>query len=535
MNPRRSLVRAFALFGFFAASALGGAQLAAQTPAGRPLSLEEALRMAEQTSEQIEVARAGVTRARGNQLQARSAYFPQLNGSASYSRTLASQFEAFRGAAPDSTAPAPCPPFVPDPTLPLDERVGALEGRVGCPAESGLGGIDLSNAGFGSENTYNLGLALVQPVYTGGRIPAQNRIARAGRETAEIAMEASRAQLALDVTQAYYDAALSGQLLDIAEAVLAQAEATLRQTELGEQVGNVAEFDLLRARVTRDNQRPVVIQRRAERDVAYFRLKQLLDLPLDEELALTSDLGEDVPAGTVSEALLAEARAPVRQAAEAVEVQRAQLRIAQSQRLPNLSLTSQYGRVAYPQSFVPEFDQFRTNWTVGANLQVPIFTGGRIRGDVLVAEAGVTEARARLEQTRKLAALDTRSAIAQLTAARAAWEASAGVVEQAERAYAIAELRFREGISTQLELSDARLLLEQARANRAQVARNLQIAQRRIELLPDLPLGVSGAGNGAAGTQLSPTQQSSESFQTAPQQAGTTNPSQASFPGAGVP
>ena len=37
----------------------------------------------------------------------------------------------------------------------------------------------------------------------------------------------------------------------------------------------------------------------------------------------------------------------------------------------------------------------------------------------------------------------------------AAWEATAGTVQQAVRAYEIAELRYREGVSTQLELADA--------------------------------------------------------------------------------
>jgi outer membrane protein TolC len=64
-------------------------------------------------------------------------------------------------------------------------------------------------------------------------------------------------------------------------------------------------------------------------------------------------------------------------------------------------------------------------------------------------------------------------------------------VEQATRAYEIAELRYREGVSTQLELSDARLLLAQAQVNRAQAARDLQVARARLALLPDLPLSAA--------------------------------------------
>ena len=98
-----------------------------------------------------------------------------------------------------------------------------------------------------------------------------------------------------------------------------------------------------------------------------------------------------------------------------------------------------------------------------------------------------------LRRVEELAALDTRSALAELIAARAAWEATAGTVEQANRAYEIAEVRYEAGVSTQLELSDSRLLLQQAEANRAQAGRDLQVARARIALLPDLPIGVGGS------------------------------------------
>jgi outer membrane protein TolC len=96
----------------------------------------------------------------------------------------------------------------------------------------------------------------------------------------------------------------------------------------------------------------------------------------------------------------------------------------------------------------------------------------------------------------ELAALDARSAWAELVAARAAWDSSAGTIEQANRAYRIAEVRYDAGVSTQLELADARLLLVQAEANRAQAARDLQIARARVALLPELPLGVGQPGGG---------------------------------------
>ena len=92
--------------------------------------------------------------------------------------------------------------------------------------------------------------------------------------------------------------------------------------------------------------------------------------------------------------------------------------------------------------------------------------------------------------------------------ATSAWCFTAG---STLRAYQSAELRYREGISTQLELSDSRLLLQQARVNRAQAARNFEVARMKVALLPDLPISTaSGATQGASsGTTQSASSRSS--------------------------
>ena len=476
--------------------ATGGVD-AQESAVARQLSLAEAFAMAESRSEAVSIAEAGVLRARGQQLQARSQYLPQLFGSAGYTRTLASEFEAVSEGGDTTSAPPECE-FTPNPALPLGTRVDSLEKALECKMnEDPFGALSslFENLPFGRENQFNLGLSLSQSIYAGGRVRAQNRAAEAGRRTAEVLLSSARAQLLMDVAQAYYDAVLADRLLEIAESTLEQAETTLAQTRLAYEVGNQPEFDLLRAQVTTDNQRPVVIQRRADRDIAYLRLKQILELPTDEALELSTPLGD----GTAVHELAAvrdlnaadtavAARAVVRQASEFVRTQEALLDVARAQRMPAISLVSQYGRVAYPETGLPEWSQFRSNWTVGVQLQVPLFTGGRLRGDAMVAQANLQEARARLQQVQELAALDTRGARERLNAASAQWEASAGTVEQAARAYAIAEIRYNEGISTQIELADARIQLQQAEANRALAARELQVASMRMALLADLPI-----------------------------------------------
>src|SRR5881227_2826210 len=253
----------------------------------RALALDEAVRIAEAQSEAIRIARAGVDRAHGQQWQARSQLLPQISGSASYTRTLASQFSAVGGGpAVDTTKPAPppspCDQYLRDATATTAERLAGLEDASRCA----LGSNPFSSfgsLGFGAKNQYNLGLAFSQNLFAGGRIVAQNGVANAGRRSADIELTAQRAQIRLDVTQAYFDAALADRLVALAESSAVQTENVLRQTQLARNVGNVSEFELLRAQVSSANQRPIVIQRQSDREVAYLRLKQLLNIPLDEQ------------------------------------------------------------------------------------------------------------------------------------------------------------------------------------------------------------------------------------------------------------
>jgi len=340
---------------------------------------------------------------------------------------------------------------------------------------------------------------------------------------ATIEVAAQRAQLALDVTQAYYDAALADRLVSIQEAALSQTDEVLRQTRVARQVGNQAEFDLLRAQVTRDNQVPVVLQARNARQVAYYRLKQLLNLPMDEALSLATPLDDSTATtNTVVAALNAGSsragmggvatqmadtnvsdRAPVRQLEQSVRAQQALVKAARGERLPSIQITSGYQRLYFPTNVFPQWNNARENWTIGASLSLPLFTGGRIRGDEMIAESNLTQTKAQLQQTREFAALDARVALSALDQAQATWQASAGTAQQASRAYQIDQIRFREGISTQTDLSQSRLLLEQAMANRAQAARDLAVARVKLALLRDLPLqaGTSGQSQSQFQTQ----------------------------------
>ena len=537
---RRVLGRASALLLLGFSSTLGAQQPApapSNVASARALSLDEAIRLAARESEQLQVARAGITRARGQQQEARSHYLPQLTGSLAYARTLRSQFAALAGS-PTDTASVPqlqavCAPDIPANATPA-QRAAALAQAQTCAAPLA---IDFTRVGFGAKNLYTLGLGFSQSVYSGGRNSGQNTAASAGRRVAEVELTAQRAQVAFDATQAYFDAQLADRLVEIADTTLAQTNELLRQTTLARRVGNTSEFELLRATVSRDNQRPVVIQRRGDRDIAYLRLKQLLNLPLDEAVMLTTPIDEPAavsrviatnastaPAASIVVDSLAplplpdtatDHRASVRESEELVRAEEGLLKVARADRLPSLSITSNYQRLYFPNTIRPNLNQYAENWTIGGSIGMSLFSGGRVSGQIEVARANLDERRAQLQMSRELAALDTRIALNQLTQAEAAFAASRGTAGQARRAYSIDQIRYREGISTQTDLTQSRLLLEQAVANQAFSARDLAVARARVALLRDLPINTNALSAAAqrANTQQQQLQQQQQATQ----------------------
>jgi len=480
------------------------APLAGQAPIR--LSIGDVLGLADSASENVGIARAGIEAAGGRLTQARSGWLPQLTGSASYTRTLKSQFSSFAGGGDsDSTsgipAPIDCSRYRPYPGLSVAERLDSLERGLDCTANGSGGGLDFSNLPFGQANAWRFGLDLRQSILDFS-LSARTRGARAGQAQAEAAYDAARARAVFDAATAYYDAQLAGRLLDIADSTLVQAERTLGNTRLAGEVGTAAEFDVLRASVARDNQLPIVAQRRAQHDVAMIRLRQLLDLDPEQPIELVTPLSDTAAVPLPEQVRSVEFggvnpddRAPVRQADALTQIAEATRDAASASRLPTLALTSSYAQLAYPKD-VFRFGTFLSDWTVGVQLSVPLFTGGRISGQVREAEANAEAARLQLKQVRENAVREASEVRQLLTAAEESFAASEGTAHQAQRAYEIAELRVREGLSTLTDLADVRLQLQQAEANRAQAARDLQVARLRLRLLRDLPIGTGSALGG---------------------------------------
>lgn len=426
------------------------------------LTLGDALRRAQPASEQITIFEQQLIRARADKTTAFSSLLPQVTLTPSYTNIIETPFRQF------------------------------------FAASGGGGGLSGDNP-FTARNTWQIGGNVA---WTPINFAAYSQVQGASRgiDLARLQLSQQEAFTLLTVAASYYNAILADQLLAIRLATLEQAERTYKEIQLGYEVGTQSEFDALRARVARDNQVPAVTQARAQRAINFTQLKQLLDLPLDRALDLATSLDEVTAMPALPDTLAqrlgiadtaAERRNVVQQAEVGVQQARAFYDAAGRQWLPTVTGFLNYNQAGYGSSFWPSSGGWFDDVNAGFALNFPIFTGGRILGQRRAARADLEIAQQALDLTREQAALDNVSVTSRLQEAEDNAQATQAVVEQAQRAYEIAELRFREGLSTQTELQDVRLQLEQARANRASAFRDLQVARLRLVLLPYLPLGTA--------------------------------------------
>lgn len=427
----------------------------AAAQSARTLSFEEAVAAAERAAESVAIARSEVDRARAQVVSARAGYLPRIDGSLQYQRTLATEFDDIMFGPPDP----------------------AFE-EVELP--------------FGQPNNWRVNLSASLPLFDFFRTKNALTAAHAGVRSSEINVRSTRAQVVLQVAQAYFDAALAQRQVEIAEVTLQQAERTYEETELGFKQGAAPEFDLVRAEVTRDNQRTLLVHYKVQRDTTLVALRRLIGAPLDQPLQLTSrldanDFEQLLASARKAAGISTDNRLAVAQAKEAVTAREASVKLARAEYFPILSAGTDFGLVNYENT--PFEGDWRTNWSVGVTLSLPIFDGFRRNANVRSARADLAAAKAQLQLTSEVSDVEEAQARANVEASRTQLENSVRTVKQARRAYEIAELRFSQGASTHLELVDARVQLEQALLVQARAARDLRLALLREALLPALPLG----------------------------------------------
>jgi outer membrane protein TolC len=460
------------------------------------VSLDQCVERALRIGEEVRQAEATRSTAHARYLQARSTALPQVTLSTTYTRQLES---IFQGSADPGFK------FDPDTLGSLEQRVRYLEDKLPLSGYYAISQL-FAHSSFASENTWNAALGLRQKLLQGGSVIASILAAGHALEASRDALADKQTEITLQVRAAYLNDLLAERAARIAALALEQADTQLHRVRLRQEAGQASEFDLLGAEVQRENQVPAVRTALSQRELAERELRRLANLPegvplrlttpLLDETALPTDLAPVDTTGMVGDALKASG---VRALEELLAARGHAVTIASAGYFPDISLFANVSQQAFPTKTFPGRHDWRRDKNIGVSATWTIFDGFLTRGLVEESRANRTAARQDLNQAREMVRLAVVQASWELDRAAADLQARTHTVELARRALDLSGLRYEEGASGALEVSDARIAWQMAQINEAVARRDYFAALARLERYTGRPLFTAAAPPAGSG------------------------------------
>ena len=437
------------------------------------LTLEQAVRIALSENVSVKVADKEIERAEYARKGSYASLFPQVDASASYSRTIKKQ------------------------VMYMDFDMGALGGGGGMTEEgavpedvatkaasksSGMtagGGIEV-----GRWNTYSAGMQAAMPL-----INAQlwKSIKISGQDV-ELAVEkarSSRLETVTQVKQAFFGVLLAKEAFNVYKEVYENALENFQQTEKKYNADKASELDYQRAKSTVQNAIPNVYDAESSVVLGLWQLKAVMGIDLDENIDVAGSLMDyaDVMPLTVyaDDELSLENNSSLRQLGIQAEELANNIKIQQYASLPSLALSFSYSLNAMTNDF--KFSEY--NWSpysaVGLSLSIPIFAGGKRANAVRQARNQYEQLGLQSENAERQLKIAIRQYLNQMETSMKNFSSAESGVETARKAYDIASKSYNLGRSTITELNNAQLALTQAQLAQSQAVYSFMTAKASLE------------------------------------------------------
>ena len=415
------------------------------TPAapGPPLTVADAIARADATSHRLAEARARGEAAEAVVSQRKAAHLPVVSAELGYSRTNH-----------------------------VDE--------FGLPDPRGRLQIFYPDV----PDNYRARLDLQWPIYTGGRLQALERAARAEAGAAGEELDAARADLRLEVTRAFWAVVTARESVRVLEEALVRVDAQLSDVRSRFDAGFLPPNDVSSVEAQRARQQMLLIEARNQAAGAEADLARLIGSPADTPLELGGQLESPPETAPPVESLVAEARqARAERTALELRVQAALDRVeaARAGRRPSVSVVSGYDYARPNARIFPRRDEWQDSWDVGVNMRWSLWDGGRTAADAAEASAAATAARERLADFDEKLALEVRQRRLDLSSAHAQIAAAAEGVRSAAEGRRVVQERFAAGVATSTELLDAQVALLQAELDRTRALAGARLSLARLE------------------------------------------------------
>ncbi|HNY01062.1 MAG TPA: TolC family protein [Bacteroidales bacterium] len=419
----------------------GWQSLPAQTGA-RPLSLDSAIARVVASHPSVRQAAEALSVADQRILLARSTRMPVVSGNAGYTRI---------GPVPEITIP-------------------------------GMGSFRMA-----PNNNYSVSVEVGETLYDFGKTKKNTEIEEAGRVQSEQSLKAVIRRLEMATVQVYCALVYDDHALAIKEEQLKNLKDHLDFLEKKNEAGTATRYDLLSTRVKISRAENEKTDLETLRQDQATTLNILMGAAPEAELVVEKAFSTPaVPASydsLVQYAFLH--REDLLMAKQAEKISGLQYDLVRIKRNPTLSLFASGG---IKNGYFPDLNNPIANYAAGISFKAPIIDGFRKSKDLSVARSGMNQATFETDRVKRQAGIEIMDSYTQSLSAEKKIGQGQLQVEQAAMALSLAQVNFRAGTITNLDLLDSETSLAESRLSLLKSELDYSLSLYRLRNAIGVPL-----------------------------------------------
>ena len=326
-----------------------------------------------------------------------------------------------------------------------------------------------------SDNTIKAELSLIQPIWLGGKVGTALDIAEIFKDLNTKAYELEKNKVVTEIKKNFYQILVLKETQRVMNLVRSDAYKNLEKVEKLFAEGLVSEYDMIQARVRVKSIEPKITSVNNYLGLAKEYMRFNMGLPGEEDFDVSGELTETAYPDTANiDSKALENRAELQLLEYQRQLYEKNVTIEFSNHLPNILGLANY---TFQSQTDDLGDTFEKNcgvgtFNVGVTANIPIFNGFGTKAKVDQAKVEEKKAALNVKKTSRLIKLQVRDALSKLNLAREELVLRDNEISEYEKALQITQVRYDNGLCTQLELTGAQTSLETARLNKVTTLQN---------------------------------------------------------------
>ena len=313
-------------------------------------------------------------------------------------------------------------------------------------------------------NNYNATLDARENIYDFGKTTRNVRLEKSNRDLAEKNVGVVREHLTLLTSVSFYSLIYLQEAIRIKETQIATLQQHIDFVTRKEQTGSATKYEILSTRVRLSGAENQKVDLEAARQTQQAILNSLLGRPVPTPVKVKGDLAGSQPEITIDSLIISalENRYEMTMARLHEKHAELQLRSVKAMDNPAISLFAEGG---IKNGYFPDLNKLTPNYVAGVGLNLTIFDATRRRSSLRMASSRISMARNDIDQASRDISIEVYQNATNLQASLKKIDQSLMQVKQAKEALELAEVSFKTGAITNLDLLDSETALEESRVN----------------------------------------------------------------------